>query len=282
MTAAAGLPPPQGSNKLRKKKSKRAKRRPCEPLVPENPSRDEAQYDESIRPDSRPANEKNATVESSVSLNPESVKVNEPQSQGSEPIESETPVQGEPHCESSVSLLPENPIVDEPQQEERYPHTVENPRQAEPQLDESIPLVPENSRQKASEAEERYPLDEATSRTDSLDDEEIVEVLAVGYRNYRLDVMIGLTPTRMSYHTAVLDTGASLSLIRESCLPMDWRKGKVEQPSPNMRILDANGKKVLPTAVVFTTRASGKERRETTLPRCVEPVRTGYSGLRLY
>jgi len=251
MTAAAGLPPPQGSNKLRNKKSKRAKRRHCEPLVPENPSRDEAQYDESIRPDSRPANEKNATVESSVSLNPESVKVNEPQSQGSEPIESETPVQGEPHCESSVSLLPENPIVDEPQQEERYPHTVENPRQAEPQLDESIPLVPENSRQKASEAEERYPLDEATSRTDSLDDEEIVEVLAVGYRNYRLDVMIGLTPTRMSYLTAVLDTGASLSLMRESCLPMDWRKGKVEQPSPNMRILDANGKKVLPTAVVL-------------------------------
>jgi len=81
--------------------------------------------------------------------------------------------------------------------------------------------------------------------------QEEVQVLAVGYRNYRLDVMIGLKPSRLSYMTAILDTGASLSLIRESCLPKAWRKGTVEKPHPKVRIVDANGNRVTSTAVVY-------------------------------
>jgi len=60
-----------------------------------------------------------------------------------------------------------------------------------------------------------------------------------------------MKPARLSYLTVVLDTGASLSLIRESCLPTAWKKGTVERPHPGMKIVDANGNRVKPTAVVL-------------------------------
>ena len=77
-----------------------------------------------------------------------------------------------------------------------------------------------------------------------------VHVLAVGYRNYRMDVLLGLTRGVLSYLTVVLDTGASLSIIRENCLPPTWREGEVENPKPGMRVLDANGNRIPPRAIV--------------------------------
>jgi len=42
----------------------------------------------------------------------------------------------------------------------------------------------------------------------------VCRVLSVGYRNYRLDVMMGMKRRKLNYMSVVLDTGANLSVIR--------------------------------------------------------------------
>ena len=78
-----------------------------------------------------------------------------------------------------------------------------------------------------------------------------VSVLAVGTRNYRVDAMLGVSKSSYSYLAAVLDTGASLSILRQGSLPFDWRERFiVDKLSANVKVVDANGRRIPPVAVV--------------------------------
>jgi len=59
-----------------------------------------------------------------------------------------------------------------------------------------------------------------------------------------------LTRGVLNYLTVGLDTGASLIIRRETCLPPNWGEGDVENPRPGMRVLDADGNSIPPRATV--------------------------------
>jgi len=88
------------------------------------------------------------------------------QTRPSEPLMQENCLQERAQLRPSVSL----------EYEERYPL-----------VKPSISLEPE----------ERYPLDSTITQPNNLETEDDVKVLAVGYRNYRLDFMVG--PTRLCF-----------------------------------------------------------------------------------
>ena len=60
--------------------------------------------------------------------------------------------------------------------------------------DARYPLIKKSS---YPNPEDRYPLDSTITQPDNLKTENDVKVLAVCYRNYRLDLMMGPTPNEL-------------------------------------------------------------------------------------